>query len=663
MKQVYNTCPRDCYDTCSIVTTVENGKIVNVEGNKKHPITDGFLCAKVGKYAKEFVYSKDRIQHPMKRAGKKGEGKFERISWDEAYDIMCEKIRGVSSEQGADKILQYGYFGHMGLLNRHFSQRFFNAINTSVISPTICSLAGRVALGYVYGNFSGRDPEDMLNSKLVILWGLNSMWSNVHGYSLAKKAAKNGAKFVVIDPVETSTAGIGKHLRIKPATDGVLALGIANYLITNNLHDKDFVEKNTFGFEKFSKMVEKYTLDYVSETTGLLKDDIIELANDLATLRPSFIHLGFGLQKQLTGGEIVRTIALLPALAGQYRVHYSNSDRNIALPYLQGKSLASEKQKVFNMTQLGRIVSNEEISMLFVYGSNPLNTCPNQGLLKKGFERDDFFLVSHDLFMNDTSCYADIVLPSTSFFESFDVNLCYYHNYLGLNNKAIENVGESKSNYEAYIGLAKRYGIKDDWVDENEVDAIKKVMEKSELIDFEFEALSADGFKKIKAMPVEDMGTPSGKIEFYSQLAEKAGVSPLPVGFHPDDESVCKGKDNKYPIRLITANHRLLTHSQNHNIINERLRPIIDINGKDAESRKIKTGEMVRLKNDLNEIKMEARITECVPEGVALAYVGPWAVLTDENLSINSLTTDEVQKYGGNSAYNSTFLEIEAVTA
>ncbi|MGR3318889.1 MAG: molybdopterin-dependent oxidoreductase, partial [Candidatus Anammoxibacter sp.] len=466
MKTVYNACPRDCYDTCSIVTTVEDGRITKVSGNKEHPVTQGFLCAKVGRYATDIVYSRERIQYPMKRVGKKGEARFERISWDEAYDIICEKIRDVQATQGYEKILQYGYFGHMGLLNRHFSQRFFNAINCSNISPTICSLAGRTALKYVYGNFTGMDPEQMLDSKLVIFWGLNSMWSNVHGYTLAKKAAKKGAKFWIIDPVKTETAQIGKHLSIQPGTDGVLAMGIANYLISNNLYDKDFVEKNTFGFDKFKETVKIYDIDYVSEITGLQKDDILELAKDISSLRPNFIHLGFGLQKQINGGEIVRTIALLPALVGQHRIHYSNSDRDLALPYLQGKHLATKPQKLFNMTQLGKIVDNCEISMLFVYGSNPLNTCPNQGLLKKGFERDDFFLVVHDLFLNDTACFADIVLPSTSLFETFDVNVCYYHNYMTFNNKAIENVGESKSNYEAFIGLAKRFGLKGEWLDE-----------------------------------------------------------------------------------------------------------------------------------------------------------------------------------------------------
>ncbi|MGR3317253.1 MAG: molybdopterin dinucleotide binding domain-containing protein, partial [Candidatus Anammoxibacter sp.] len=234
-----------------------------------------------------------------------------------------------------------------------------------------------------------------------------------------------------------------------------------------------------------------------------------------------------------------------------------------------------------------------------------------------------------------------------------DVNVCYYHNYMTFNNKAIENVGESKSNYEAFIGLAKRFGLKGEWLDENEVDAIKHVMAKSNLVDFSFEELREKGFMKMKAMPVDDIKTPSGKIEFYSQLAEKDGISPLPV--YEKDES-----NDKYPIRLITANHRLLTHSQYHNIINDRLKPIIEINRQDADERKIKDGKSVRLKNDLGEMLIGVRISKGVPKGVALGYIGPWATLSDGK-SINYLTTDAVQSYGGNSAYNSTFLEIEAL--
>lgn len=661
METFFNACPRDCYDTCSIITKVENNRIVKVEGNKKHPLTQGFLCAKIGRYATDIVYSKDRILHPLKRVGKKGNGEFERISWDEAYDIICNRITSVQANGNESSMLQYGYFGHMGFLNRHFSQRFFNAINCSLISPTICSLAGRVALKYAYGSFAGLDPENMLTSKIVVLWGLNSAWSNVHGFNLAKKAKKSGVKFVVIDPVETETAKLGKYLKIKAGTDGVLALGIANYMVLNNLYDKDFVEKKTFGFDKFKELIKQYDINSVSNVTGLNANDIEELAKDLSSLKPNFIQLGFGLQKQINGGEIVRTIALLPALTGQHRIHYSNSDRDFDLPYLQGKSLATKSQKILNMTQLGRIIDKKEISTLFVYGSNPVNTCPNQELLKKGLSNDDFFLVVHDLFMNDTARYADIILPSTSFFESFDVNVCYYHNYMAINNQAIPNVGESKSNYEAFRDLAKRFGIKESWVDENEVDAVKHILKNSNLVDFTFEELSNNGFMKMKAMPIDDFKTPSNKIEFYSQLAEKDGISPLPEGINVLAEQAVGNAKQKYPIRLITGNHRLLTHSQTHNLITDRLKQVIEINQNDANKRNIISGQMVKLKNDLAEMIIEAKISEKVPEGVALAYIGPWASLSEDKKSINSLTTDEVQTFGGNSAYNSTFLEMELV--
>lgn len=653
MAKIYNACPRDCYDTCSIVSTVEDGRLVKVEGNKNHPVTQGFLCAKIGSYAADIVYSGERVLYPLMRVGRKGEARFERISWDAAYEVICEKIKYVHENHGYEKILQYGYFGHMGLLNRHYSQRFFNAINASNISPTICSLAGRVALKYVYGNFTGLDPEDMLDSGLIILWGLNSKWSNVHGYALVKKAARRGAKVVVIDPVETETAGAGKFLGIRAGTDGVLALGVANYLISNNLYDEGFVADNTFGFDAFKDTVSGYSVDYVSEITGLRADDILELADDIASLKPNFIHLGFGLQKQMNGGEIVRTIALLPALTGQRRIHYSNSDRDIDLAYLQGKHLASKPQKVFNMTQLGRIIESGDISALFVYGSNPLNTCPNQGLVRKGLARDDFFLVAHDVFMTDTARFADIVLPATTPFETFDVNLCYYHNYMTINNKAISSVGESRSNYDAFNGLARHFGLSGSWLDEGEVDLVRYVMEKSSLVDFTFEELRDNGFKKMRAMPVDKFATPSGKIEFYSQLAEKDGINPLPV--YDDDN---RGK--KYPVRLITANHRLVTHSQNHNIINNRLSQILYMNERDAAARKISDGDTVRAKNELGELLIDVRVSARTPRGVALAYIGPWAALSGGK-SINFLTTDVVQSYGGNSAYNSTFLEIEAV--
>ncbi|MFQ5862921.1 MAG: molybdopterin-dependent oxidoreductase [Candidatus Brocadiales bacterium] len=644
---VKSTCPRDCYDTCSILTTVEDGKAVKLQGNPKHPITQGFICWKI-KNALKFVYSPERILYPLKRVGPKGMGKFRRISWDEAYGEIASRLTEIEDRFGTDAILPFEYFGHMGLLNKHFSQRIFNALGAGKCSPTVCSLAGRTALKYVYGGYWGIDPEKIPDSKLIIFWGLNGPWSNLHGYNLAKKAVRGGAKFYLIDPVKT--ADLGKHLSIRPNTDGVLALGLANYLISNDLYDRESVKRYAHGFEQFVGVVRDFGLDRVSEVTRLSKEDIIQLAHDLVELRPNFVHIGFGVQKHLHGGEAVRAIALLPVLVGSLRVHYSNTDREVDLGFLQGVQFSRGPRKAYNMALLGRILEEGSVKGLFVFNTNPVANLPNQNLVKKGLAKEDVFVVVHDLFLNDTCDYADIVLPATSFLESFDAHVCYYHNYISVNERAIMPLGEARPNYLMFNGLAKAMGLNADELYPPVEDVLEEFMERSGAINFSLKDLREEGFLKMAVMSQDRFPTPSGKIEFYSQLAERDGLPPLP-GYCGDDTGGC-------PFQLITANEMHITRSQFHNVWPEEVEAGVLLNEKDAEARGIGDGDRVRLKNELGELIMRAKLSNNVSPGVALAYGGIWAKLTGGK-GVNTLVPDHVQAFGGNAAYNSTYIDIE----
>ncbi len=680
----YNTCPRDCYDTCSILTTVENGKVagplpskaVRLQGNPRHPITRGFLCWKI-QNALKFVYSPQRLLYPLKRVGKKGTGSFKRITWKEAYGEIARRIEEVQGRHGPGAILPFDYFGHMGLLNKQFSQRLFNALGTSKCSPTVCSLAGRTALQYVYGGYWGIDPEEILNSRLIIHWGLNGPWSNLHGHNLVKQAVRKGAKFYTIDPMRTCE--LGKHLPIKPNTDGALALGIANYLISKGLYERTHVERYTYGFERFLEVVREFDLERVSRITELHRGDIVELAEDMYRLRPSFIHLGFGIQKHLYGGEAVRAIALLPPLVGGFRVHYSNTDRELDLGFLQGSHLTkmrnaecgvrnskiqnpkSEFQNphLYNMAQLGRILQTGEIKFLFVFNTNPVVNLPNQNLVKRGLEREDLFVVAHDLFLNDTCGYADIVLPATSFLESFDVHVCYYHNYMSVNQKAIEPLGEAKPNYQVFRELAGVLGLESDEIFPPEREVVREFLARSKAVGFTLEELEQEGFLKMRVRPKDIYPTPSGRIEFCSQLAEKAvappGVreaklSPLP-GYYEENR-------DGYPFQLLTVNLMHITRSQFHNVWQEEIEPVVLLNEEEARERGIKEGDLVRLRNALDTLTMKARPTKDIKKGVVLAYGGLWPKLCGGK-GVNALIPDEVQAFGGNAAYNSTYVQLE----
>ncbi|MCP5004038.1 MAG: molybdopterin-dependent oxidoreductase, partial [Planctomycetes bacterium] len=556
---VFSTCPRDCYDTCSILTTIEDGKAAKLRGNPEHPVTQGFLCWKIQNGLK-FVYSPERLQYPLKRVGKKGRDDFRRISWNEAYEEIAHQFMRVKDKYGSGAILPVDYYGHMGLLNKQFSHRFFNAFGTSNCAPTVCSNAGRTALQHVYGGFWGVDPDEILTSKLIIHWGLNGPWSNLHGYNLVKKAVKNGAKYYAIDPM--NTCKLGTHLAIRPNTDGVLALGIAHYLISSGLYEREHVEKHTYGFEHFVEVTKEFTLGRVSSITEIPEEDIRALAEDMYRLRPNFIHLGFGLQKHTYGGEAVRTIALLPPLVGGFRVHYSNTDRELDLGFLQGKQFACKEagahKKTYNMAQLGKVLGTNEVKSLFIFNTNPVVNLPNQRLVKKGLEREDLFVVVHDLFLNDTCSYADIVLPATSFLESFDVHVCYYHNYMSVNQKAIEPLGEAKPNYQVFKELASALRLPS----EELFPPVRKVLDdfftRSAAVEFNLGDLENRGFCKMRNRPLDEYATPSGKIEFYSQSAKNAGLPPLP-GYY---EEKCR----KYPFQLLSVNLMHITRSQFHNI-------------------------------------------------------------------------------------------------
>lgn len=646
MKHVFGTCPRDCYDTCSLIIFIEDNKVVKIEGRKDHPITQGFLCSKAKKYL-EYLYNKDRVLHPMKRIGKKGEGKFKRISWDEALKEISNRMTDIIRKHGPQAILHYEYAGHCGLLNYYFPLRFFNVIGASGIKHTICDSAGEEAIALHYGLHYGSFPEDILKAKMIILWGINSAWTNLHGYMFTLKAKLNGAKVYVIDPVKTKTSEIGIHLRPRVGSDAALALGVANYIIENNLYDSEFIKSHTFGFERFKEHVKKFSLDKVSRITGLSREAIVNFAEEYASLKPNIIHIGYGIQRRLNGGEIVRAICLLPALIGLHRGYiYCNGVRDFDLDYLSGRFLRKTPERKINMVQLGKLLKNGEFKMIFVYGSNPLVTLPNQNLVKKVFQREDMFIVVHDIFKTETADYADILLPATTFFETFDIHVSYWHAYISVNEKAIEPMGEAKSNIELFKDLAKYMGLKEKELYENELEIVRNLLAKSKMVNFTLEELMSKGFAKLRTFPKDEYQTPSGKIEFYSQKAKQRGLNPLP------EHVEIKGN---YPICLLTPRHRDILGSQFRNVM-PSFNPVIEINVEDAAERNISDGDKVIVYNDLGEVVLRAKISDRIPRGVALTY---FFIKDMKGRCINTLTIDDTQIYGGCSTFNSTFVEIK----
>ena len=644
---IYSTCPRDCYDTCSIVTRVRNGKLHSIEANPKQPFTNRFLCPK-GQGLSQYVYSKQRVLYPMKRDGRKGEGRFKRVSWDQALDEIAAEVEKRSTEHGTDSILQYDYAGTMGYVQRHFPSRFFNAIGASRVTHTICSRAGDKALQIVYGSNLGMMPEEIEKCRLIVVWGMNPAWSTPHGFEILKRAHKRGTKIYVIDPVKTATADIGVHLQINPTTDAAMALGCVNHIIENRLYSEEFVQRNTVGFDRLADASKKFDLNAMAKLTGLRKRDMEDFIADYVSLRPNCIMIGYGMQRNRNGGEMVRAIAMLPALIGENRGFFYSSDLDdFDRDYLEGAHLLARKKVYHNMVDMGRTLETGKVKMVFVYNSNPLATLPNQNLVRKGFARDDVFVVVHDLFMTDTADYADIVLPATSFFEHMDIHTSYFHQYLSINEKAIEPLGESKCNSDLFRALASRMKLSQRELYEDDEKIARTLLAKSKVVEGTFDALKKKGFLRLKVPNRAVYGTPTKKIELYSETASKEGLGAVPSHIEVQ---------KKLPYQLLSPTHKYLVRSQYH-LQRPEVRPVVYVNTKDASEERIENGAQVTLANEFGEFSAVIEISDIVPRGVMLSYSALWPKLSAGS-SVNFVTTDFVQKYGANSAFNSTFVRI-----
>lgn len=626
---------------------MKDGRLHGSEPNSKHPFTGDLLCPK-GRNLTQYVYSKQRLLYPMRRTGPKGSGQFEKITWNDALKEIALKAKETSEQQGPESILQFDYAGTMGLVQRYFPSRFFNAIGASRVSHTICSRAGEKALQIVWGSDLGMLPEEIEKCRLIVAWGMNVAWSSPHGFEILKRAAKRGAKVYVIDPLKTQTAEIGTHLQIRPATDSALALGMMNHLIENRLCNEIFLDRNAVGLDRLAGVASKYDMTTISKTTGLSTRQIEDFIGDYVSLRPNCIMIGYGIQRHRNGGEMVRAIGALPALIGENRGFFYSTDlADFDMDYLEGASLRTRKQVTYNMVDIGRTLQAGKVRMMFVYDCNPLATLPNQSLVRKGFARDDIYTVVHDLFQTDTADYADMVLPATSFFEHYDIHTSYFHGCLSVNEKAIEPMGEARSNSDTFRAIATAMRLTQKELFEEDEKVAKALVSRSKSVEGKFEDITKKGFLRLRVPDRKVYGTPSGKIELYSASAEAEGLGGLPSHV-PVSSSL--------PYMLLTPVHKFLVRSQYH-LRWKDIKPVVQINPKDAKAEGVEDGSTITLTNELGEWEVECEVTDTVPRGVLVTYSALWPKLSG-GASANLLTTDFVQRYGQNSAFNSTFVKL-----
>lgn len=697
---VLGACPHDCPDTCSMLVTVEDGRAVKVEGNPEHPFTRGTLCGKVSDYL-DRVYSPDRILYPMRRTGAKGSGQFERISWDEALDIIRDRFNQIIDESGAEAIMPCSYLGHEGLLNGlTVGDAFFNRLGATITERTLCASGTSTAYMMTCGLTHGTDPDTFSHSKYIILWGCNALSTNVHLWSFIKEARDNGAKLVVIDPVRTRTAKQADwHLPLRPGTDAALALGMMHVIIHENLIDADYVEQYTVGYAELKERVSQYPPEQVADITGIPAQDIITLAREYATTQPAVIRLGVALEKQAGGGQGVRAICCLPALVGAWRYLGGGLLQAPMWPFpirwdvVHHPEFIRPGTRVINLWQLGAALTGEmnlspPVKALFVYNCNPVTQVAEQEKVVAGLAREDLFTVVSEHFMNDVADYADIVLPATTQVENLDLMFSWGHTYVTLNMPAIAPLGEAIPNTELFRRLAARMGFEDECFQLSDEDMAMAVLDWSApvLKEVDMDLLKRQGYAKLNIDLVPHaqgrFPTPSGKCELrssakvdsnfvlsafrqgYAEYEPGAAIDPLP-GYTPQRESAQSNPQlaSRYPLNLLSAKPHQFINSCFANLPkHSRLQgePHVLIHPQDASQRGIVEGQVVQVFNDRGSFQVAAKVTDDTRPGVVVAPLGYWRKLSRTG-TINAATSPTFADMGHAAAVGDSLVEVALV--
>lgn len=652
----HSVCALDCPDCCSVLVTVENGRGLKLRGDPSHPVTRGFLCGKVAQYL-EREYSPGRLLYPQRRVGAKGEGRFERICWDEALDSIAARLKSVAASFGSEAILPYSYAGTMGLVQgESMSQRFFHRLGASLLDRTICASAGSAGHAITLGSRIGIDMELADRAKLIIFWGCNAITSSVHFWARAQQAKRLGAKLIAIDPYRSLTAEkCHTHIALLPGTDAALALGLMHVLIRDDLIDHDYVSRHTLGFDELCERVSQYGPDRVASICGIETGHIESLAHLYATTRPALIRANYGLQRVRGGGMAMRNIACLPALVGAFREaaggilvstsgNFTIDNQALSRPDL----LAGRTPRTVNMSTIGRALNDTAapIRAVIVYNSNPVAVAPDSARVAAGFAREDLFTVVLEHFQTDTADYADIVLPATTQLEHLDVVKPYGHYDMVANNPAIRPLGEAKPNTEIFRLLAKAMGFSEPCFDDSDEAIARSAIAE----DWDFDAVRARGWKRIGAakgvarFAGGGFDTPSGKVEFFSRAAQSLGLDALPDYIEPLEDTR-SALARRWPLAMISPPARNFLNSSFVNVTSLRAvegEPWLDIHPDDAQTRGIAEGSYVRVFNDRGSIELRARVSDRTRRGVVVALSVWWKKLTRDGKNANELTNGDV---------------------
>ena len=678
----YGGCPHDCPDTCSMIFEVEDGKLTGVHGNKDHPMTRGGLCVKLDDYEKRH-YHPDRILHPLRRTGPKGSKQFERISWDEALNEVVSRWKEIIDEYGTQAIVPYSYLGHQGLIHGlNGGDAFFNKLGATVCERTFCGEGSATAWVLTNGPTSGVDPESFVHAKYIILWGCNSVSTNLHAWRFVKDARKRGAKLVVIDPYRSRTAKQADwHIAVRPGTDGALAMAMIHTIIEEGLIDQDYVDNYTVGFKELAERAKTRTPEWAAEITGVRVDDIRTLAREYARTNPAAIRIGVAVERNWGGGQAIRAISCLPSLTGAWRevgggiYQMTFWEHPYNFNAICRQDLIPNGTRVINNLQIGRALTGEmdldpPVMSLMCWNSNPVTQAPEADKVVKGLEREDLFMVSAEHFISDTAAYADIVLPAAMGAEMEDIILSWGHNYLTYNTKCTDLPGEVLSNNEIFNRLAERMGYEEDRFKWSDSECLEHFIDwdAPSCEGFDLNYLRENGFARLNIgtpdnrVPHKEgnFPTPSGKCEFFSEAAANGNfvIAPFrqmyedmqpgnsePLDSLPDyvpskespesDPELAK----KYPLNIIAPkSHGFLNscYANMDNKIKGQGAQFVMISEDDAEARGIQEGDQVRVFNDRGVFEVVAKVSEDVNSGLVVSSLGYWRQLNNGTANVVS---------------------------
>jgi anaerobic selenocysteine-containing dehydrogenase len=694
-----------------VLVTVDEltGRAVKVAGDPSHPVTRGFLCGKVARYL-DRVYSPDRLLYPMRRKvgvpkgllpqGREAEA-FERVSWDEALEFVAAELKGIAAEFGPESILPYSYAGTIGQLGYgSMDRRFFHRMGASQLDRTICSTAGGEALLSVYGVRLGTAPQDFAQAGLIIVWGGNVHGNNVHLWPFIEEARRKGAPLVVIDPYKTRTAALADEwLQIRPGTDPLLALAVMHVLFRDGYQDIEYLRECTHGWEELRAhaLRAEHSPKCAAETTGIAADVIERLAGAYGAAGrggrgSAAIRLNYGIQRSENGGTAARAVAMLPLITGSWKQRGGglllsasgafpfDSDK-LRMPELMKASELGRPARMINMNELGwaltelgqgegsELDDGPAVKALFVYNCNAAAVAPDSEKVLEGLRREDLFTVVHEQFYTDTTDYADVVLPATTFLEHKELMGAYGHYYAQVSHQAIEPLGEARTNVQVFAELARRMGFEEQAFRDSDEELIAQALDTEHpwMRGVSKERLENEGHVPL-SMPVNERGEtlPFSDASWFKAAGGRARLLPLPEFYAPvESRGGTANEGREYPLEFLPrkADNYMNTTFANlptHQAMERRTAGVLEMHASDAAARGIATGDEVQVWNGRGQIRLVARVGEMVGSGVVSARLD-WQKLSVDGTNVNALTSQRLTDIGGGATFYSTLVEVSKV--